>query len=974
MGWFANLKIQYKLLCAFGVLVSLMFALTVFAMSQVGSLGDKYSELMHFYAKRQRYIADAVRAISRIRYITLSKGYLLDDNAFVRTVAGLQKSHEGYAEAFVESLRGVRGEVAADLYLSGQEKQARLRLADELEHAFTYEYQACLRDIDAALLDADRGKLVLALSAAIPVGDMISGKLLELRDIALATAEQRAYSTTANVEKMKGFLYVVPVCMLFFAVFVSVWMTHALNAPLAKMKIAMTEIAGGNLTYPIRSSRKDELGMLSNHIGDMVDSIADMNRTMAVMDYLDTMVYVSDFDHNLLYVNRSLAHAYGVDRKICMGKKCYKVLRKRDAPCPMCQMQQLLSDNAEFPALSYKDVWDDFAGIWIGGRRGIIRWVDGSRVLFHFFQDETRKKQHEEQLHKAVQDAKAASIAKSVFLANMSHEIRTPMNSIIGFSELALDAAISPNAREYLGKIMENSAWLLQIINDILDISKIESGKMELESIPFDLHELFDACRAAIASKALEKGIALHFAVDPSIKKRLLLGDPTRLRQALMNMLSNAVKFTHDGTVELSAFEKGAEPGVVTIHFAISDSGIGMTPEQRVKIFAPFAQAESGTTRKYGGTGLGLAITSNIIKMMGGELAVESAPGRGSTFSFDLTFNAVRASDDAPGRSIAVSRMTRPIFEGEVLVCEDNKMNQQVVCEHLARVGLKTLVAENGREGVEMVQSRMQSGEAPFGLILMDINMPVMDGLEATAKILALDTKTPIVAMTANVMVHDRVLYRKSGIQDCVGKPFTARELWRCLLKYFTPVSWEAAHEARDTCVDADLQHKLMARFVKDNQSKCGEIATAIAEDDIQSAHRLAHTLKANAGLLGETCLQKAAGDVEHLLRDGKNLATPEHMIALDAELRAALKKFSLLLEESAPPPTAAGAGPCDAARARALVAKLQPLLESGNPECLEYIDELRAMPGSEYLIQQMEDFDFEPAITTLAELQQKWV
>ena len=972
MGWFANLKIQYKLLFSFGLLVSLMFVLTIFAMSQVGSLEDKYGELMNIYAKRHNYLADAVRDMGKLRYIILSKGNLLDNDDFAQIV-GVQQDHVPYAEAFVESLRGFRGEVAADALLPPPAMQARMQLVDELERVFTQEYQACLRDIDAALLHKDRRKLVLHMVACVPVGDMINGKLQELRDIALAAAEEKAYAATANIEKIKEILYLVTACMLCFSIFVSVRMAHAINAPLAKMKNAMTEIAGGNLTYPIRSSQKDELGMLSNHIGDMVDSIADMNKTMTVMDYLDTMIYVTDLNYNLLYVNRSLAHAYRVDRKHCLNKKCYKVLRRRDTPCPTCQVPQLVSDNVAFPALSYKDVWDMYAGIWTGGRRGIIRWVDGSQALFHFFQDETRQKQYEEQLHQAVLDAKSASIAKSVFLANMSHEIRTPMNSIIGFSELALGDAVSPKTREYLGKIMENSAWLLQIINDILDISKIESGKMELESIPFDLPDLVDACRVVITPKALEKGIILHFAVDPSIGKKLL-GDPTRLRQALINMLSNAVKFTNTGTVKLAASKKSSAPGVVTLHFAISDSGIGMTPEQIAKISEPFAQAESGTTRKYGGTGLGLAITVNIIRMIGGELIVDSTPGIGSTFSFDLTFDIVEASGDAPNRGIAVSPMSRPIFEGEVLICEDNKMNQQVICEHLARVGFKTLVAENGREGVEMVQSRMQSGKAPFDLIFMDIYMPVMDGLEAAAAIIALNTKTPIVAITANVMAHDRELYRRNGIPDCVGKPFTSRELWRCLLQYFTPLRWETATDARGANVDTQLHQKLMARFVKDNQAKYAEIAEAIAAHDIQLAHRLAHTLKGNAGLLGETRLQKAATDVEQLLRDGKNLVTPPHMIVLDTELSAVLKEYSLMLEGSEPPPAAVRSEPLDAERARTLIAELQALFESGNPECLKCIDELRAMPGSETLIQQMEDFDFEPAIATLAELQRKWV
>ncbi|MDR0496688.1 MAG: transporter substrate-binding domain-containing protein, partial [Treponema sp.] len=236
--------------------------------------------------------------------------------------------------------------------------------------------------------------------------------------------------------------------------------------------------------------------------------------------------------------------------------------------------------------------------------------------------------------------AKAASRSKSAFLANMSHEIRTPMNSVIGFSELALDGETNPKTKEYLNKILENSEWLLQIINDVLDISKIESGKMELEHIPFDLHELFTACRTLITPKAVEKGIALHFYAEPSIGKKLL-GDPTRLRQVIINILSNAIKFTNTGSVKMAATVNGKPNGDITIHFEIKDSGIGMTEEQISKIFEPFTQAESGTTRKYGGSGLGLTITKNIIDLMGGNLLVDSTPGLGSKFSFNLTFKTI---------------------------------------------------------------------------------------------------------------------------------------------------------------------------------------------------------------------------------------------------------------------------------------------------------------------------------------------
>jgi PAS domain S-box-containing protein len=379
--------------------------------------------------------------------------------------------------------------------------------------------------------------------------------------------------------------------------------------------------------------------------------------------------------------------------------------------------------------------------------------------------------------------ALAASRSKSVFLANMSHEIRTPMNSIIGFSELAMDGEASVKTREYLAKIQTNAQWLLQIINDILDISKIESGKMELENIPFDMHELFESCRTLIMPKAIEKGLNLQFYAEPSVGK-MPLGDPTRLRQILVNLLSNAVKFTNSGTVKVLTEIKQQDEKTVTFHFEIKDSGIGMTEDQIKRIFEPFIQAETGTTRKYGGTGLGLAISKNFIELMGGALAVESAPGIGSKFSFDLTFDTIDINGyEALERKSVLNEMAKPFFDGEILLCEDNVMNQQVICEHLARVGLKTVVAENGKIGVEMVQSRKEKGKKQFDLIFMDMHMPVMDGLEAAAKIIELDTGVPMVAMTANIMSDDRELYKASGMTDCVGKPFSSQELWHCLVK-----------------------------------------------------------------------------------------------------------------------------------------------------------------------------------------------
>ena len=568
------------------------------------------------------------------------------------------------------------------------------------------------------------------------------------------------------------------------------------------------------------------------------------------------------------------------------------------------------------------------------------------------------------EIHDAHNAAEAASRAKSTFLANMSHEIRTPMNSIVGFSELALDDHITPKTKGYLNKITENSRWLLQIINDILDISKIESGKMELESVPFDMCEILSACQTIVSPKANEKGLELHFFSEPGTGK-MPLGDPTRLLQVLVNLLSNAVRFTDSGIINLNAVNRDIGDSSITVLFEVIDGGIGMTPEQIERIFDPFTQAESGTTRKYGGTGLGLTIATNIVAMMGGTLFVDSTPGVGSTFSFELTFATTESVRDDMRKNVS-GELEKPSFKGEVLLCEDNAMNQLVICEHLARVGLRTVVAENGKIGVEMVQSRKEKGEKQFDLVFMDMHMPVMDGLEATKRILELNTGIPVVAMTANIMSNDRELYEMNGMSDYVGKPFTSQELWRCLLRFFTPIDSQTDDKTWNDRLDDKLQQKLINGFVSSNQGMICEIKDALESGDLKLAHRLAHTLKGSAAQLRFAALSHAAGEVERSLKDGENRVTSQQLEILEKELCSAISELAPKVSE---PTSQVVSEPINSADVARMLSELRLLLMESDPECLEYIENLRSIPGSEEIILRMEDFDFVSALNVLNEM-----
>ena len=593
----------------------------------------------------------------------------------------------------------------------------------------------------------------------------------------------------------------------------------------------------------------------------------------------------------------------------------------------------------------------------------------------------------EQDLRLARDAAESSNRAKSAFLANMSHEIRTPMNSIVGFSELALSDNIPVNTRNYISHIQESAQDLLQIINDILDISKIESGKMEIEYIPFNLNEVLTRCRTTIMPKAIEKGITLSFYAEPSLGK-LLVGDPTRLRQILINFLSNAVKFTNHGMVKLAATVTRVFDDKVEMRFEIKDTGIGMSQEQINQIYEPFVQADSSTTRKFGGTGLGLAIARSMIMIMGGEMQVESKAMTGSKFSFALTLGTQEMPNSGANviKTVTVE-LEKPVFDGEVLVCEDNIMNQQVIHEHLSRVGLRTVMASNGQEAIDIILARLEKnnkpsdliyekGGKPFDLIFMDIHMPVMDGLEAASKIAVLGLETPIVAMTANIMISDREQYRTIGMHDCVGKPFTSQELWRCLLKYLKPVERKTVSEHSQTEADVQLEKMLQIHFLKHYKTKIAEVAQAMELSDIKLAHRLVHTLKSNAGQLGKMRLQEIARNIEELLATGKAADAGKQLGVLESELLAVLDEFSKLrLEEpdDSAGQIAAAEEKFTKEKAQELAEKIKPLLKSGNPECLRFIDSIRVIPRSQQMIQQMEEFDFELALDSLAELEKGW-
>jgi len=599
-------------------------------------------------------------------------------------------------------------------------------------------------------------------------------------------------------------------------------------------------------------------------------------------------------------------------------------------------------------------------------------------VVMVYMRDLREQKIYLAEIEKARIDAVLSNQAKSVFLANMSHEIRTPMNSIIGFSELALDDNISTKTKHYLVNIGDNAKWLLNIINDILDSSKIESGKISLENIPFDLQDVIEQCQSAILPKSAEKGLTLFCYAEPFEGKKLL-GDPVRLRQAFMNLLSNAVKFTSKGVVKLLAAIVSSDEEHVTMKFEVKDSGIGMSAEHVGYIFEPFMQADYSVTRRFGGTGLGLTITKNIVELMGGTLAVESEPETGTTFSFEVTFGLIDNEDIRLSEKVIFKDLEKPNFIGEILVCEDNGLNQQVICEHLERVGLKTVVARDGKEGIDAVMERIRhasdnndsaAGSKPFDLIFMDVHMPVMDGLEAASIITAAGVKTPIVALTANIMSNDIELYKTSGMQGYLGKPFTSQDLWKCLTKYLPVVKYSALDSHTKSMEENRDFKQLRLYFAKNNQDIFERINDAIDAGDIKLAHRLTHTLKSNAGQIAEYRLKEIAAKAEAQLIEEKNRLDDGIKEILGLEIKSTLEKLAPLLaeeeEKSIDEIT-------DKTKITEILDTLESLLTEGRPDCFNLIDELRGIPGSESLVRVVEELEFKKALVELSKLRERY-
>ncbi len=469
------------------------------------------------------------------------------------------------------------------------------------------------------------------------------------------------------------------------------------------------------------------------------------------------------------YINRNLSefpYISKVDyREYCLMKE--EVLATRR---PTVRQSTFISaDGREWYALYSLNLYYLADGS-VGGFLGV-------------FTDISEIKEKEKALEVALKNANAATEAKSLFLANMSHEIRTPMNAILGMSRLVMESGLSPRQQDYINDIHSAATALLGIINDILDFSRIESGKLALESVDFDLEKVVNDTIRLFAEKAAERKLSLFVTLPPALP-RWFRGDPLRLGQVLINLVGNAVKFTSAGEIEVKISQAESRKHQHQLTFSVRDTGIGIAPDNLERIFESFTQNDNSTTRHYGGTGLGLSISRNLVSLMGGQLSAESQLGLGSTFSFTVWLE--QATAVAPADQPAIAQRegnSRGSLAGlRILVAEDNPVNRQIAKEFLQLAGAEVDSVENGEEAV----NRICAGEAKnrYDLILMDLQMPVMDGFEATRRIRRSDREIPILALTARTMADEKQECLKNGMNDHISKPIEPQILYQTIKKY----------------------------------------------------------------------------------------------------------------------------------------------------------------------------------------------
>jgi len=491
-------------------------------------------------------------------------------------------------------------------------------------------------------------------------------------------------------------------------------------------------------------------------------------------------------------------------------------------------------------------------------------------TMIFFIKDYNIRKRAADQLKMATRLAEESVMLKEAFLANMSHEIRTPMNAIIGFTDLLLKRELGASEKDYVSTIKTSGENLLRIINDILDVSKMESGMMSFETHPLSIKELFSSLKAMLGQKAGEKNISLAFSFDPAVPD-VVLGDPTRLTQILINLVGNSIKFTSKGKIEVFAKTVGAQPSEEwLIEFTVKDTGIGIPKDKLDKVFERFIQAESHTTRHYGGTGLGLSIVKQLVELQGGTITIGSTLGEGSVVTFVLPFRKMKEGAFIADKSSRYKNGME-LRQKKVLLVEDNPVNVKYMLSLLELHGIVPELAENGKIAVEKIKNKV------YDVVLMDIEMPEMNGYEATTIIRKeLKNSTPIIAMTAHAMAGEQEKCLQLGMNAYISKPVRESLLLEKLFDLPSAEEQKVTQNVPKQLLNLDFLIRSMRGRKEVIRETMEMTLRQLPEDmqminegfdkaDMDTVRRFAHRMRSTVSLLGMAGLESLLGELEML-------------------------------------------------------------------------------------------------------------